>query len=213
MAQKISLVLDINVYANAFARNDKYAQACFYLIEQRTDFTLVTSEYIIEKTEYLLKQELEYDQVLLEEAFEKLNTLLDNLEAKDQLDYSDTHAFSLEATTIYDLSRDDSHIYKLGFRNSPSIIITNDHDFEQVRNRDRSIAIMSPKEFVERTKRSSKNPPTKPREQQFGKMDPFKLPTWPRARFWPTDLKISLSRFSEEVIKAFCYLQKLFLIY
>lgn len=165
MSQKIGLVVDINVYIDALVENNKNAQTCFYLIKQRQDFVLVVSDYIKEKTDKLLKKEFEGNQNLLDQALQRYDTLLENFEALGRLDYSPTHAFSSDATTIYDLKNDDSHIYKLGYLNSPSIIITSDHHFNNVRNRDRSIAIMSPKEFIKSA--SPKKPPKPALGMQF----------------------------------------------
>ena len=112
---------------------------------------------------------------LLDQTFEKLNALLDNLEAQDRLDYSSAHAFESEARTIYNLGLDDSHIYKLALQNSPSIIITRDeNDFGELKRTksDRGIFIYSPKEFIDQFQARTKKPPTKPRDLQFG-MNPL----------------------------------------
>ncbi len=132
MSQKIGLVLDINVYVDGFVKNDKYAQACFKLIEQNSNFTLVVSRYTTEKTDELLRQKLGHDPDLLAEVFQKYDALLDDIEARDRLDYSDTHPFPA-AITIHNLDPEDSHIFKLAFRNKPSMIITSDHDFDYVK--------------------------------------------------------------------------------
>ncbi len=176
MSQKIGLVLDINVYIDGFADNNASSRACFDLILKRPDFILVTSEYIIEKTDEVFKQRLGYNQVLLDEVFQEYNTLLDDLEAQDRLDYSPTHAFESEARTIYNLGLDDSHIYKLAFRNKPSIIITRDeNDFGELKRTkpDRGVFIYSPKEFIYQFQARTKKPPTKPSPGlQFG-MNPL----------------------------------------
>lgn len=67
------------------------------------------------------------------------------------------------------------HIYRLGSENKPSIIISSDHDFNNTKTSklDPRIYIYTPQEFIGQFKSRTKEPPTKPRDLQFGMNHPL----------------------------------------
>ena len=167
MDQKINVVFDINVYVRGFANSSKDDFNCFEAVKINPNLCLVTSKHIVKNAFSISRDQVGYSR----QDAENLLTFLRSMSLSSKLIYKDTDPFVSKNNTIGDLELEDSYIFRLTLDSESSILVTNDSDFERVRNFTRDIAIVSPARFIKLT--SPKKPPTKPSlGLQFG-MNPL----------------------------------------